>query len=216
MDLFKFGWIPNTISYDSPNSSQIPWFLRVLETTSSCFSHAHSWRHADCSILHPWGTNDSPPLLTHYQDPMLNPGVSYERHRGARECLFITNSVSGKKQTQLTAPILSCPSSCFGTNRNSFLTRRLPTLKSSLPQTGAIKEIFQVNTVLFIILVIKLLSKLLCLWILIVARKWWAKMFLFLKEVVSSLGQLIRGIHMTLLPSKTHVNTNVPEVIIPC
>lgn len=55
MDLFKFGWIPNTIRYYSPNSSQIPQVLRVLETTSLCFFHAQSWRHTDCSILHTFG-----------------------------------------------------------------------------------------------------------------------------------------------------------------
>lgn len=39
-ELFKFEWTPNTISYDSPNSS--PQVLRVLEATSWCFSHSQS------------------------------------------------------------------------------------------------------------------------------------------------------------------------------
>lgn len=42
-----------------------------------------------------------------------------------------------------------------------------------------------------------------------------ARLFLLVKEAVSSLEWLVRGIHKTLWPSETYANTKVPEIIIP-
>ena len=56
-DLFQCGRVPSTMSYDNPKCP--PWFLRVLETTSSCFSLLLH-RPTTCSVLHPSCTNHSP------------------------------------------------------------------------------------------------------------------------------------------------------------